>query len=79
MTDHDDSNTEVAPTEQASPPITELPSAKPAETPEAGSLDDAAEADSAPPRNWYVRAVILTLVAVFAAMILIPLFAALFR
>jgi hypothetical protein len=79
MTDHDDSYTEIAPTEQASPPIAELPSAKHAEIPEAGSLDDATEADSAPPRNRYVRAGTLTLLAVIAAMILIPLLAALFR
>ena len=51
MTDHDDHDTEAAPTEQASPPTTELPPAKHAETPEAWSLDDTAEADYAAPRN----------------------------
>jgi hypothetical protein len=78
MTDHDDHDTEAAPTEQASPPSTELPPAKHAETPEARSLDDTAEADSAPPRNWYVRAGLATLVA-FAAITMISPAATLFR
>jgi hypothetical protein len=72
MTDHDDSDTEVAPTEQASPPITELPSAKHTEPPQAGSLDDAAEADYAPARNRYVQAAILIFLAMIAVMTLTP-------
>ena len=72
MTDHEDQGTEVAPTEQASPPATELPPAKHAETPEAWSLDDTEEADSAAPRNWYAQAAILIFLAMIAVMTLIP-------
>jgi hypothetical protein len=73
MTDHDDHDTEAAPNEQAGPPTTELPSkAKHAETPEAGSLDDDAEADSAAPRHWYLRAGEAILLTVLVAVFLIP-------
>jgi hypothetical protein len=52
MTDHDSPDTELAPTEQASPPTTELPPAShAAEAAEAWSLDDTAEVDSDPPRR----------------------------
>lgn len=79
MTDHDDHDTEAAPNEQASPPTTELPPAKHAETPEARSLDDTAEANSAAPRNWYARAGIVTLLALMAGVALIFPIATLFR
>ena len=73
MTDHDDSDTEVAPTEHASPPITELPSAKHTEPPQSGSLDDAAEADSAPARNRRVQVAILFVLAMIVVLTLIPI------
>ena len=79
MTDHDDQDTEAAPTEQTGLPTTELPPAKHAETPEAWSLDDTAEADSAAPRNWYVRAGLATLLAVLAGGALISPIATIFR
>jgi hypothetical protein len=78
MTDHEDHDTEAAPTEQASPPSTELPPANHPETPVAWSLDDTAEADSAAPRNRYVRAGYATLLAVMVGGILIPTFATIF-
>jgi hypothetical protein len=78
MTDHDDHDTEAAPTDQSSPPTKELPEAKHAEIPEEWSLDDTVEADSAAPRNRYVRAGYATLLAVLAGGILIPTFATIF-
>ena len=53
MADHQDHDTEAAPTEQASPPTTKLPPANhaAAESVHAWSLDDTAEVDSAPPRS----------------------------
>ena len=78
MTDHDDDDTEAAATEQASPPTTELPPAKHAETPEAWSLDDTAEADYAAPRNRYARAGYATLLAVIAGGMLISPYATYF-
>ena len=72
MTDHDDSDTEVAPTEQASPPITELPSAEHTEPPQAGSLDDAAEADFVPQRKWYVWPSALLALAILLLLTLGP-------
>jgi hypothetical protein len=79
MTDHDDHDAEAAPTEQASPPATELPPAKHAETPEAWSLDDTAEADSAAPRNWYARAGLAITLALLVGVFLIPPIATLFE
>jgi hypothetical protein len=67
MTDHQDHDTEAAPTEQASPPTTELPPAShAAASPEAWSLDDTAEVDSAPPRRRFVWAGLVTLVVAIA-------------
>jgi hypothetical protein len=67
MTEHQH-DTEAAPTEQASPPTTELPPANhaAAESVHAWSLDDTAEVDSAPPRSRFVWAGLVTLVVVIA-------------
>jgi hypothetical protein len=78
MTDHDNQGTEAAPTEQTGPPTTELPPAKHAETPEAWSQDDTAEADSAARRNWYGRAGLAIALASVVGMLLIPPIATLF-
>jgi Protein of unknown function (DUF732) len=67
MADHQDHDTEAAPTEQASPPTTKLPPANhAAATPEAWSLDDTAEVDSAPPRGRLISAGLVALVVVIA-------------
>jgi hypothetical protein len=79
MTDHDDSDTELAPTEHPSPAIAELQSDKHAEPPQAGSLDDATEAESAPPPNWHARAAALTFLATIVLMTLIPPLESLFK
>jgi hypothetical protein len=65
MTEHEH-DTEAAPTEQASPPTTELPPANhaAAESVQAWSLDDTAEIDSAPPRGWLISAGLVGVVAV---------------
>jgi hypothetical protein len=71
MTYHDDHDTEASPTEQASPPTTELPPAKHAEPPEALSLDDSAEADSAVPPNRHGQAGLAIMLAVVVGGMLI--------
>jgi hypothetical protein len=79
MTDHQDHDTEAAPTEQASPPTTELPPANhAAATPEAWSLDDTAEVDSDSPRRGRLVSVGLVGLVVVVAGALIYLAATLF-
>jgi hypothetical protein len=71
MTDHDDYDTEAAPTEQASPPTTELPPAShTAASPEAWSLDDTADLD-APTRHSHLvwSALVALVVAIAVALI----------
>jgi len=67
MSEHDD--TEAAPTQQASPPTTELPPARhaSAESVQAWSLDDIDEIDSTPGRGWLISAGLVALVAVVGA------------
>ena len=77
--DHDDHDAEAPPTEQASPPSTTAPPAKHAETLEEWSQDDTAEADSAPPRNWYFRAGLVITLAMVSGVVLIPAIATLFE
>ena len=69
MPDNDQQDTEQAPTAAAelAEQTTELPPAShTAATPEAWSLDDTAEVDSAPPRSRFVWAGLVTLVVVIA-------------
>jgi hypothetical protein len=69
MTDHEDHDTDLASTAAAelAGQTTELPPANhAAATPEARSLDDTAEVDSAPPRSRFVWAGLMTLVVVIA-------------
>jgi heme/copper-type cytochrome/quinol oxidase subunit 2 len=66
-TEHDSSDTEQAPTEQASAETTELPPAKAAEVVQAWSIDDPAEVDSdSPRRGWLLSVGLVGLVVVVA-------------
>jgi hypothetical protein len=78
--DDSDHDTELAPTEQASPPTTELPPANhaAAESVHAWSLDDTAEVDSALPRRGRLVSVGLVALVVVITGALIYLAATLF-
>ncbi len=67
MTDHQDHDTEAAPTEQASPPTTELPPAShAAASPEAWSLDDTADLDAPTRHSRLVWSALVALVVAIA-------------
>jgi hypothetical protein len=67
MTDHQDHDTEAAPTEQASPPTTKLPPANHgAATPEAWSLDDTADLDAPTRHSRLVWSALVALVVAIA-------------
>jgi hypothetical protein len=67
MTDHQDHDTEAAPTEQASPPTTELPPASnAAASPEAWSLDDTADLDAPTGHSRLVWSALVALVVAIA-------------
>lgn len=67
MTDHQDHDTEAAPTEQASPPTTELPpTSHAAASPEAWSLDDTADLDAPTRLNRLVWSALVALVVAIA-------------
>jgi hypothetical protein len=78
MTDHGDHDAEAAPTELASPPTTELRTAKHAKTPEEWSPDDIDEAYSPAPRSRYLQAGYATLLALMTGGLLISTYLSFF-